>query len=135
MSSLAIRAHRWWHPGRNGPQDRALSGEASPPASASIRLASSALGWKPAVGDDLAVMAVDHRRRYTFRRWPLISVMSIEPLLIGPFGGEVPVDGLPGSVVSPVGAVTPPFGNMRREPASALSLRITFSETPVRARP
>ena len=71
------------------------------------------------VGDDLAVMAVDHRREVHLPVAGLDLGDVREPLLIGPFGGEVPVDEITGSGrgLPLVGAVTPPFGNMRREPA------------------
>ena len=71
------------------------------------------------VGDDLAVMAVDHRREVHLPV-PGLDLGDVrQPLLIGPFGGEVPVDEITGSGrgLPLVGAVTPPFGNMRREPA------------------
>ena len=71
------------------------------------------------VGDDLAVMAVDHRREVHLPVPGLDLADVRQPLLIGPFGGEVPVDEITGSGrgLPLVGAVTPPFGNMRREPA------------------
>lgn len=70
------------------------------------------------VCDDLAIEAVD-RRREVHLPVPGLDLADVrEPLLVRPFGGEVPVDEIGGSGrgLPLVGAVTPPFGNMRREP-------------------
>ena len=71
------------------------------------------------VCDDLAVMGVDPRREVHLPVAGLDLGDVREPLLIGPFGGEVPVEAITGSGrgLPLVGAVTPPCGPMLMPPA------------------
>ena len=129
--------HRQWHPRSERTKGCAPSGSVSA-ALTSILSASPASGPEPA-----AYATIPPSCQSTGGKRHALPVPGLDPgdvrqpLLVRPFGGEVPVGQVAGrgSRTTPVGTVPAPFGRVRHEPVPGRSINRVFSPFDRRRRP
>ena len=135
--SASHPGHRQWYPRSERTKGCAPSGSVSA-ALTSILLASPASGPEPA-----AYATIPPSCQSTGGKRHALPVPGLDPgdvrqpLLVRPFGGEVPVGQVAGrgSCPAPVGTVPAPFGRVRHEPVPGRSINRVFSPFDRRRRP
>ena len=135
--SASHPGHRQWHPRSERTKGYAPSGSVSA-ALTSILSTSPAPGPEPA-----AYATIPPSCQSTGGKRHALPVPGLDPgdvrqpLLVRPFGGEVPVGQVAGrgSCPAPVGTVPAPFGRVRHEPDPGRSINRVFSPFDRRRRP